>query len=204
MTRTGISKELIEFPCSIFLTKQCGERFVLSIYKSTQTYIVKKWNIHQCDPDQALPPMEEFIVEDLFNDTQMVLPDTTILRFHHTSIPSSENATNRPMTEEKYHEYFNNYLESFVAHNNARERWLWYSFLSAYHPEIIRFGMSVKRTVGFFGSYAQKEIMQDQKMIVEIKHPKTWKYWSMWKKYMLDFKGPPGEFGFCTAYPTVL
>jgi hypothetical protein len=204
LIRTGLAKDLITFPCSVFLTKrQLGNRLVISIDKNENGYSVKRWNIYECDPSQALPPMEEHLVKDLFNDPQVILPDTVMLNFQHKSIPSEENSVKHPMPSIKYQNYFDKYLQNFDLHNIAKERWLWNSFLSIYHPQIIILGMSIKRSIGFLGSYAEKEIMQNQKDIIELHFSKTWKFWNIWKRHMLEFEGMPGEFCFCSIYPTV-
>ena len=204
LTRTGLAKDLITFPCSVFLTKrQLGNRMAISIDKNKNGYSVKRWDIYECNQSQALPPMEEFLVENLFCDSRVVLSDTVILGFQHKPIPSEENSVKHPMPLVKYQNYFDKYLQNFDLHNNIKEQWLWNSFLSTYHPEMIVLGMSIKRAIGFFGSYGEKEIMREQKEIIEINFPKTWKFWSMWKKYMLEFEGIPGEFCFCSIYPTV-
>ena len=104
---------------------------------------------------------------------------------------------------EKYDLYFDNFL-TFEGHNKYKEKWLWESFLSIYYPDLLSLGLVIKRTINMYGDYASPEIMDNQKAILEFQKPKFWKYWEMWRKYMLDFKGIPGEFVFSHYFNTGL
>jgi hypothetical protein len=144
--------------------------------------------------------MEEYDVKDIFNDPNVILADMDILRCKYSPIPSRENTARRPM--DNYIQYFNNYLTKFEEHQTFKERWLWNSFLNIYYPELIVLGMSIKRSLNMYGDYAAIEIMENQKQIIEHQYSKLWKFWNMWHRHMLDFKGIPGEFVFASCFNT--
>ena len=173
----------------------------MCVNKSSNAYTAKRWNLYLCTPEQALPPMEEYKTDQI-DDPKIVLPSTELLRFRHTPIPSNENNSRRPM--ENYNDYFDNYLETFVLHNTYKEKWLWNAFLSIYQPDLIALGLAIKRSISMYGSYATPEIMENQKNILEENHPGIWKYWQLWRRHMLDFRGIPGEFVFTSYFTGVL
>jgi len=197
LIRTGLIRDFAKFPCSVFFSsKNAGDRLVVSVTRRSPAFSMKTWNLQQCDPSQALPPMYEKIVDDPFEDIKSFSSEFTSLEIQHKSIPSGENSVKQPMPEDRYRLYFDGHLSNFEDHKLNKDVWLWNAFLSVYYPQLIVFGMSVKRTIGFYGKYAETEITNDQKEIVEKLHPKIWRCWMMWKKHMLDFDGPPGEFLF--------
>ena len=201
LTRTGLVEDLTTFPCSFFLTDRFnGRRIVICVNKPESVYSVKRWDLDLCSVEHALPPMEEYTVYEI-HDPKIIVPSTEILRFKESPIPSRENTVRRPM--EKYDLYFDNFL-TFEGHNKYKEKWLWESFLSIYYPDLLSLGLVIKRTINMYGDYASPEIMDNQKAILEFQKPKFWKYWEMWLKYMLDFKGIPGEFVFSHYFNTGL
>ncbi len=201
LARTRLVEDLITYPCSFFLAnKNNGNKIIICINKD-QNYLVKQWNLYQCNASQALPPMEGWETSEI-TDTKIILPGMEILSYKHMSIPARENTTRKPM--DKYNGYFDDYLERFDLHNKYKERWLWNSFLSIYSPELVALGMEIKRNVNMYGVYAIHEIMENQKQIIEFRYPKIWKYWNLWRKHMLDFDGVPGEFVFAGHYSGML
>ena len=194
LRRKGLIQEFLSIPCSIFATdKFNGNRMVFTVDKSDNKHLVKKWDIYRCKSTNVLPPLEEFISENAFNDDRILQENYSILEFRHKGMPTHENSYNHPMPSEKFDLYFDGYMKNFSIHIAKKERWLWNSFLSTYHPDIILFGATIKRSLKFFGMVAENEILRDQKSIIENHYHKSWKAWGMWRKHMLDFKGPPGE-----------
>lgn len=201
LTRTRLIEDLTTFPCSFFLNGKINfSKVAICINQSTTGYSVKRWNISECSATEALPPMEEYNVEDIFHDPHIIMPDMEILRCRYSPIPSRENTSRKPM--ENYIRYFNDYLTKFDEHQVFKERWLWNSFLNIYYPELIVLGMSIKRSLNMYGDYAALEIMENQKQIIEHQYPKLWKFWNMWHRHMLDFTGIPGEFVFNSCFNT--
>jgi len=199
LIRTKIIREIATFPCSFFVTDSYFRRIVFTIENNQNVFRVKQWNVNSCTPEQGLPPMDEFIISDL-EDPRLKVAEARILSFVQQSIPAKHNTTRRPMDYDLYKYYFDNYLNNFDDHRWHKKKWLWDSFLSIYHPELIELGLVIKRNVGMFNFSPASDILRDQEQIVSEKYIKSWRYWNLWKKYMLDFDGIPGEFLFYTNY----
>jgi len=204
LSRTGVAEGLMSTPCSIFFTYRTGDRFVLCVNKCCNDYSVKRWNIYQCESSHALPPFEEFTTDNLFNDDRVVTSDVSILNLRHKGISTIDNCQNRPMSNEMFEKQFDHYLNDFTFHNHIKEKWLLNSFLNVYHPEIILISLNIKRNLVLFNdTRLNKEIFDCQLYVLEKKYPKSWKYWLMWRKHMLDFEGIPGEFAFQSLIKTL-
>jgi hypothetical protein len=210
LQRKGVLKEMISYPFSLYLTNEIThEKVVLCLSRQNANYRVRKWLVSQTQEDQQLPPMEECLTPELFGE-ETVLSGYQLITCRHQAIPSRENSYSHPMPKSRYNYYFNNYLTDFDRHKIAKDRWLWTAFASVYRPELIVYGMSVKRSLNFYNSYGDNEIIQDQKTIVETHYPQDWRRWKLWCGYLLNVQKElwetetppeiPGEFLFKHAY----
>lgn len=192
--RKGIVKKLATFPCSVFV-EQNLKRIAFSIEQTNNGYSIKEWEICEACPYMALPLMKEQQVKSL-EDLGNYFLNKNVLKFNLRSIPAFENSTRRPMSEEVYSSYFDNYLSYFESHNLRKEKWLLDVFLQIYEPQICSIELSIKRSIGLYGFYASKEILTEQKYILENCYQKSWKFWKLWVKHILLLNGTPGELSF--------
>jgi hypothetical protein len=201
LQRTGVLKDIASYPCSLFLTHPYNNnKIVIVVDRRGDKFILRQWDVFACEADQILPPLKETVVENPFE--AKFIPFGYILFDCRTqSIPWRENGVTHPMKQDRYYAYFDNICQNnFIRHNEAKDRWLWAAFISIYHPELLVYSMSVKRSLNFYSSYGESEIINDQKQIVDTNFPRDWKCWNIWRRHMLDYMGVPGEYLFRHAY----
>lgn len=199
LARQGMLRQLFEVPCSLFVVGM-GMPNKISItiseeFKPSNFYCVKHWRVHECDKKQALPSFAECRVpkSEIFDHEAIIMPDYRSMIYHASPIPFSHNQYNRPMKDETYNYYYDNYLNSY-RHREEKINWLWDCFLSTYLPHLC--GKS--HYISQFKS--DSEIASDQRSMVAASHTEVWQCWSKWCKYMLYLDGIPGELVFMDEY----
>lgn len=180
------AKSLMSFPCNFFVTREVtGERVVVSIDKKNNNLIKREWELSKCNSGQALPPMSEKSISDIF---ECSFAEFTVLDIKFYPLTTGED---RP-SQVEYNKQFDK-LFSFDAHDERREIWLWNSFLMAHATDVAYFGNMIKRTINFIGQSGRKQIFIDQQFLVKTARPKLWKFWLLWKRYLLKTNGFPAE-----------
>ena len=183
LTRRKFKKQLFETPCSLFLigsdpdTK--GQIIVVTFEDyNDKKYIIKRWNLYDASPEFILPPMREFIVSKniIFNK---IITGFKPLPFVNSRIPNEENRYWRPMSNYVYLHYHDECLDS-PGHRYQRTELLWKAFCATYFPELAHDVFYVPRNQ------------------IKLNHPRYWKYWTKWKKYLLKYKGAAPELVFKT------
>ena len=172
LIRSGVAKDLLEFPCSLFIEKQRNEKVVVIIAKSRQTYSIKHWNLFLCEPGNALPPMHELEVEKIQDFA--LNSEFSPLRYFGQPIPSKRNSWRHPMPKHIYEEYYNKFMSS-MTHELIKRCWLWAAFMDAYQ-------ISTSLRLEFLPEYLK--MLQEQEWVME-RCPRKWKFWGMWCKHML-------------------
>jgi len=203
LARTGLLKEFFTSPCSLFLErspqskkKLKGMKLVVTISDGVEYHIVKHWYISLFKNYEALPTMEEYYVDDVFSDPNVIIPDYRLFKYKN-SYPSRQNSWRTPMSENAYQTYHDEYFNS-KQHRVAREKWLLEAFLKVHLPELVRFA---SRATTYFGAKISTEmIISKQKYELMNSFPKKNKYWEMWRRYMLDFDGTPGELSLLNSF----
>lgn len=185
LARSGCSKKLFKSPCSVFQEREDGSKAVVTIDEKKEGYAVRRWKLFECNEEHALPPMDERIEKDL-DKIKIIEEDYKNIPYICQPISTCDNSFQSAMPsyiyEYRIENYFNNY-----RHQLAKDAWLWESFMDTYKPQIDEEVKLIAGKLGFLDEV--------QKSIIKHEFPKLWKYWIMWKKYMLH-KTIPGELVF--------
>ncbi len=181
------------FPCSLFLTSKSGKKIVTTIDVRSSDYVVKHWNISECEKYLVLPPMEEICVDDVF-DKDSHLSNCKMFKFQEQPIPTSLNNWRRPMPKKEYDFYCNNILCP-SKHENAKKFWLWNEFIKIHNPSC-KFpkynwlGIKLRRS----------EVYANQVETLKSDYHKIWKYWNIWQKNLIKKPNIAGELIFHRIY----
>ena len=194
--RSNFKDLALFFPCSLFLTSEEGEKIVKTIDKGNSGYIIKHWDLFGCERNLALPPMEEIVVDNVF-DKKAHLLDCKILKLQEQPIPTSLNNWRSPMPKKDYDSYCENILYPF-KHENAKEFWLWREFVKIYKPS---YKFPKLESYNWLGvKLRRSEIYASQIESLKSNHPKLWKYWNIWKKNLIKRSSIAGELIFYRIY----
>lgn len=177
MIRTGIVKEAIEIPCSLYVThvqdNELHKALIIAWNDFKQCYTVKHWNVSSCKEEDVLPSFVEHEVskDELFYSEYIIDPHYNILDFH-----TDTYRTRRQYADSRSHiqeEDYNNFLDSYCnpfAHKHARIKLLWDCFKKA-HVRKLKWLLS-------------NHPIDLQQYYIEKQFPKVWKYWLMWVRYL--------------------
>src|SRR3989344_935361 len=142
LVRSKAVRKLLRLPCSLFVVDlTCSEeKKVVTINASPRlpkVVVVKHWFVQRSSPDQVLPSMQEFLINQdyLFDDPHIVIPQHRLLPYMEEPVPFHLNSTHHPTINETYNFYCNNYLSN-QAHLKLRENWLWSEFIRIYAPSL--------------------------------------------------------------------
>ena len=167
----------------MFYHNEKGDKVVVTVHKEDAGYAIRHWKVFACGKN--LPPMEEFYTTTLFDDPIIKPSGLTLLEYQDEPVENHENHWRRPMSISLYKSYCEHFLNS-NRHKRIKEVWLWRGFTKANN---IKF----ERRAHFYLEYLT-EIA-----IVEERFPDNWRCWLVWRKYMLDFQGAPGELIFSSS-----
>ena len=173
LLRTNAIKHFVEFPCSFFLTTTNQEKIVITLHSRDNDIIGKQWDIGQCLPQQALPPMSEFQVSNL-EQAQKKINQYKILTYCEMPIPNNYNSWRSPMPNYIYENYVNNFTTS-SQHRRKKEIWLWKAFMRVYDINLTCHNQLSKHS-----------IMQSQINYLKNFKLKYWKFWFLWKKHLFS------------------
>jgi hypothetical protein len=199
LIRSGIAKRMLRIPCSLFLTDLVGgEKKVITIshgYRLSDRLVVKHWLVGLCRDEQVIPSLQEYLVrhESIFDDPHVILERHRLLKYKEEPVPSHLNSFNHPMLAETYNHFADQFFDS-AGHRLRRENWLWDEFVRIYFPQLIKLCYSI------FQYRHKDDAAADQRNIVRQHYQERWLYWLKWRKYLLDFEGPPAELVFCREY----
>jgi hypothetical protein len=212
LVRSGLVREFMTFPCSIFVKSADGVKVAITINKANTghtehctQYSVRNWFISDCDEKQPIPSMHEEMVQDvdLFHSPSVILKGFSPLYFDCNSVEWKRNRGNNghPMPDYMYEDYFHK-MFSPIGHKVKRETFLWSCFTEAYIP-------SIKHMIDddYGNSYIPSSIRNKARSTVHLKQQKLvernfrtiWWAWQKWKKFML-FDSIPGELIFMRDY----
>lgn len=218
LVRSGLVREFITFPCSVFVKSADGIKIAVTINKANightehcTQYSVKKWFISDCDEKQPIPSMQEEIVRDvdLFHSPSVILKGFSPLYFDCSSVEWKRNRGNNghPMPDYMYEDYFHK-MFSPTGHKVKRESFLWEAFTEAYIPSIrhmvdqsYSFDEFVPNSIRSRRT-ARNDVHVSQQKLVERNFKTIWWAWRKWKKFML-FDSVPGELIFMRDYSTL-
>lgn len=176
LVRTGVVRNFLETPCSLFYQNKEGDKLVVTLHKEDPGYAMRHWKVFAYG--ENLPPMEEFYTETPFDDFR-VPSGFTLLEYREEPVEDHENHWRRPMSISLYKSYCEHFLNS-NRHRRIKEVWLWRGFTKAC-------GIEFERRAHFYLEYLTEAA------IVEERYPDNWRRWLVWRKHMLDFQGVPGE-----------
>lgn len=209
LVRSGLIREFMEFPCSIFV-KSGYKKIIVTINKANNghtehctMFSVRNFLLHLCEEKSPLPPMTDHMVRDvdLFHHEAVVVRDFAPLYFDCNSIEWKRNRGNggHPMPLFVYNDYFANMLYP-KPHKIKREKFLWESFTQAYIPSI-DYMIDDKPYVGSWypGPGVKADKHKAQQKIIESNFKVIWAAWRKWQKLML-FDTVPGELIFMKDY----
>ena len=170
--RKKIFKNILNFPCSLYLfDAKNKEKYVITIHFVDNKYFkIKKWLISKCESTDSLPPCEEFVVDDIFKDLNLLIDNKIIVSYKHEKIfylVDQENWNN-------YDQKVDSILNCSV-NLKQKENWLWNNFLKIYNEDVLY----LKDDYGIF------TLKIETKKIVKEKFPRSWAFWENWKDNML-------------------
>mgnify|MGYP006908259799 CR=1 FL=1 len=207
LLRHDLTKQFLKLPCSIFMAKsakrpQKQSRIAVSIFERDDRYSIKRWDLTECEKDQALPPMEEIYVDDVIGEFKKIIPrGYRPISYIQGSIPNQHNHWRKPMTAELYNEFFNRMLNS-AWHRRWRIVWLWQTFVSVY------FESSDQRPQYAAGTHIDEMALKSQMYpvssrymdrdmkVMSIEEPRYYAFWTKWKDHITFPSASPGELVF--------
>lgn len=196
--RTGILKQLIKLPISLFIYnyKQPNECMVVTISNtfggSQDTVSIKHWQVSKCEKKEILPPYAEYNVPraELFSNERVIVPCHNVVEYEADPFPAGQKQMSDPpynqTQETKYRECIDNFFYN-KKHKNKRRDWLWSLFMEQFLPH------SYKEV---FRSHS----VDSQQNVISESFPVVWKGWLMWNKYLLNFDGIAPELVFANEY----
>jgi len=194
LIRSGAARSLFDTPCSLYIVGRYeADKIAITIDKG---YTVRHWMLDLCSGEQALPPMTEFRVTDVFQSEAVVKPNYCLLQYQEDPIPSCKNTYREPMPGDEYCFYSDRFPLS-GKHDTAKNCWLWRSFRGIYLSGL---GLPTQTLSPFRSSKSSEEIVEEQQIFTAECYPKFWKYWQMWLKHMLPPSKVPGELVFSDSY----
>lgn len=105
------------------------------IDKKDGRYTIKQWMLTDCESDQALPPMEEFYVEDPMEELDRIIPKGyRPIQYIPGAVLDRQNTWRKPMTKEKYDRFFDQMVDS-PWHRAWKSLWLWQTFTWVYFSD---------------------------------------------------------------------
>jgi len=162
-------------------------------YRRPDLVAVRHWHLSECLNEQSLPVLSEKLVprEEVYDSDFVVVPDHRLMTYHSPFIPASLNSLRQPMSQDQFVTFYNAFLRTDV-HLHYKETWIWREFMKAYLPFM----------AGLLISDERDEItrLRDLMSLVMNTQPQLWHKWLHWRRYMIDFKGLPGEVAFCREY----
>jgi len=180
IVRTGIAKDILKPPYSIFLANPNRKKVVVTVYQSDDYFIGKYWDVTNCSSQQALPPMYEFIANDL-KEIRKQLQGHKLLAFNEQLISNVWNTWRYPMPDYIYHSCLDEFVSSRY-HQRNRILWLWKAFLSIYGLIYNKEDEEDEEDEEFLSEYS---LMQHHSNRIKRMRSKYWQYWCLWKKHLL-------------------
>lgn len=175
--------------CTIFANDIDDHRLVITIEKVKDGYIIKKWNLAECNQDQALPPMEESFIRSL---DQLDLGEYKPLRYECPEYRSDRNSYKGPMMQDLYNRYHKHLLDS-EDHREVKLEWLWGCFLLVYDDNglMLEDYYYFRQNYNFSGrNIEQEKIFQD---FLQKEPKRLVRFWQIWKTHMFDQSHTSGE-----------
>jgi hypothetical protein len=195
LTRTGLIKEWLTPPCSLYLYERITfKKLAVTIneeFTRSDFYSVKHWILSECRREQALPPMRECRVpkKEVFDHPAVVVPDHHLIPYFESVIPDRLNSYRASMDRLIYQDFYDKFAAS-TKHLQYQVNWLWGVFVRIYAPELMILQGTYELKTDF-------EIYEEQRDLVFRYQKGIWKYWHMWLDYMLH---SPGELIFRKQY----
>lgn len=198
VSRTGVARKLIKFPCTLFLENRIlNQKAVFSFDSFGNATKVRRWDLTVATSNCVLPPMQEFLVDNIFEAKLPFYEEWSLFK------PPGRGPSVPDLEIRKFYEiYFDGFLENFDGFNLHKECWLWRIFLDTYCPEFNQ-RKKIKKGLNHLGvndSILSLDCMFDEQIKVEINAKKYWLIWNLWEKYMLQDDGIPGEFIFSSSF----
>ena len=196
--RTGVLKNLIKFPCSLFIynIKQPRDCMVVTMnnnFGGTQDQVsVKHWQVAKCEKKEILPPYAEYTVPraDLYSNERIIVPAYDVVRYEADPFPGGQKQMSDPpynqSQESKYKECIDNFFCN-IKHKNKRRDWLWSMFMEQFLPHS-------------YSEVFKTHSVESQQNVISESFPVIWKGWLMWSKYLLNFDGIATELVFASDY----
>lgn len=201
LLRNGLIKNFLTLPCSVFMQNSDKIRIAVSIYERDDRYSIKRWDLTKCHKDQALPPMEEIYVDDVFGEFNKIVHEEYYpISYIFGSVPNRQNNWQKPMTKELYDKFINTALNS-EWHYCWKIVWLWQTFISVYFKDF-------ERNAGYgIGTFLDKSFLNSRRYPVTMEnlyinqdkcrmvkdHPKYYDFWNKWVDNIVLPSALPGE-----------
>lgn len=162
LIRTETIKDFLMLPCSLFLESDEEQKKVVVFSKKRHHICTQEWDVSPCNPQHVLPPMKEFVISSVF-EYKIPLPFYP-LRYQASSVPRYYGSRH-PIEQQVYEYCVDNQLTS-KYHQITRRVWLWATFLKTY-------------------KLFQLNTSEMTQYAIKMKHPKKWRFWEIWEKYLM-------------------
>lgn len=204
LLRHSLNKNFFELPCSIFLEKppkrsKRQDRMAVYIDQKNDQCSVKQWLLTDCESEQLLPPMEEFYVQNVMNELELIIPKQyRPIQYIPGAVIDRQNTWRKPMNKETHDKFHNQIIRS--PWNKAwKVLWLWETFTWVYFDSdkadspvgrMLRMdkGSLENRQYPIMCKYLQR----DMRVAAE-QYPKIYSIWEKWQQNILLPSNSPGE-----------
>jgi len=184
---------LITYPCSLFLentTKEGESKLIIVLHLAGLDQLTVQRYTPLKLPQGDLPQYTEEVVpiKEVFTHPSIIVPNYRMLEFREEPYCTPDKHTsdmpNCVLQERDYQEaraFF--FRPKKMA--NVREDWLWVIFNVVQIPVDLQY------------QHPQPTLQRAQ---VQKYYPEYWSKWELWKRVLLDSKGPATELIFAKAY----
>lgn len=191
LLRDDKSKQLLKFPCSLFLEKDDGNKLIITIEKINDNFYKidhwRLWEVHD-----KFPVFTEFKinVEDIFVNPCVILKNCTLLEYEEDLYQSGKTQSTDIITgmqqQMEYEAKYNNLYNS-LKHRANKHTWLWKAFINHLPEKILNNPFA-------YNTNMLKEILQNH-------HKSWWFAWKRWIRFFIDNNHVASELIFKPYFP---
>ncbi len=136
LIRTGAIREMLETPCSLFLTGfGSNAKLIVTIDEESQdAYLIRHWDVGEST--SSLPYSDAWVVSksELFSSKKVIVPGFVLPTYDCNPITARHNKRSRPMEADIHDTLYFNHLNS-ASNQKKRVRWLWRCFFPSQTPK---------------------------------------------------------------------
>lgn len=181
VVRSNVIRDLIDFPCSLFLEGAGGKEIVTfgRLKGNPEEIICKQYSLSDKKYEELPNTKTVFKValSELFEDNRIIPEGCKPLRYFAVPVATKLNGTRHPMDEALYDRFTLNFFNTHL-HRTVKRNWLWDAFSNRFNLPVTRSGLTSS-----YGRHLQKYDLY----YIERNKPKKglWGYWRTWERKLL-------------------